>query len=83
MYIVADAYRGDRMEETVNDYLAAISGNRSQTIQFDDQSVLEISNVADLFMFNGHNRVMDYIDIKSWVNKSDKRTDIVMNACVS
>jgi hypothetical protein len=83
VYFVADAYRGDRMEETVNDYLAAISGNRPQSIQFEDQSVLDISEAADLIMFNGHNGVMDYIDIKPWVNKSDKRTDIVMNACVS
>lgn len=83
VYLVADAYRGDRMEETVNDYLAAISGNRPQTILFEDQSTLDVAQAADLIMFNGHNGVMDYIDVKPWINLSDKRTDIVMNACVS
>ena len=83
VYLVADAYRGDRMEETVNDYLAAISGNRTQNIRFNDQSVLSVADAADLIMFNGHNGVMDNINIKPWVNLSEKRTDIVMNACVS
>ncbi|NOQ74579.1 MAG: hypothetical protein GQ574_21385 [Crocinitomix sp.] len=83
VYLVADAYRGDRMEETVNDYLAAISGNRPQTILLKDSSEVKVADAADLIMFNGHNGVMDYIDVQPWINLSDKRTDIVMNACVS
>lgn len=83
VYLVADAYRGDRMEATINDYLAAISNNRQQSIQLTDSSLLHIAGKADLIIFNGHNGVMDNITIKPWINTSSKRTDIVMNACVS
>ena len=83
VYLVADAYRGDRMEETINDYLASISNNRHQTIFLKDSTALNIAGHSDLIMFNGHNGAMDAITIKPWLNTSTKRTDIVMNACLT
>ena len=83
VYLVADAYRGDRMEETINDYLASISNNRHQTIFLKDSTALKIAGHSDLIMFNGHNGAMDAITIKPWLNTSTKRTDIVMNACLT
>ncbi len=83
VFLVADAYRGDRMEETINDYLSAISQNRSDTIQLENDLSIAAGEGADLIIFNGHNGVMDYIEIKPWINLTEKRTDIVMNACVS
>ena len=82
VYLIADAYRGDRMEETVNDYLAAISGNRPQHIILTNDTI-QVAEAADLIMFNGHNGMMDNIQLKPWVNKTKKRTDVVMNSCVS
>jgi len=83
VYLVADAYRGDRMEACINDYLAAISVNRQDTIYTTQQDTILAGGHADLFLFNGHNGVMDYINIKPWYNSTDKRTDVVMNSCVS
>ncbi|WP_066758873.1 hypothetical protein [Crocinitomix algicola] len=83
VYFIADAYRGDRMEETMNDYLAAIAGHRSQQVNLPSHKTLNVADEADLIIFNGHNGVMDYIDIKPWINNTSKRTDVVMNACVS
>ena len=83
VYLVADAYRGDRMEETINDYLSAISCSHFQTITLQDNSTIDAAGNSDLIMFNGHNGVMDNIRIKKWHNKTTKRTDVVMNACVS
>lgn len=83
VYFIADAYRGDRMEETINDYLAAISVNRPDSIKLKDNTTIKCADHSDLIMFNGHNGVMDNINIESWHNYTDKRTDIVMNACVS
>lgn len=83
VYLVADAYRGDRMEETVNDFMASISGNRYQTIQLNDSSNVLAAAHADLFIFNGHNGLMDNITVKRWINTTEKRTDIVMNSCLS
>ncbi|MFK8046560.1 MAG: hypothetical protein AB8B72_13770 [Crocinitomicaceae bacterium] len=83
VFLVADAYRGDRMEETINNYLAAISNNRHESIFLNDSTELEIAGKSDLIMFNGHNGAMDAITIKPWINASAKRTDIVMNACLT
>lgn len=83
VYLVADAYRGDRMEACINDYLAAISVNRQDTIYTEQKDTVLAGGHADLFLFNGHNGVMDYINIKPWYNRTEKRSDVVMNSCVS
>lgn len=83
VYLVADAYRGDRMEETVNDFLASIANCRKDSVQIDTKTRINCAGSADLIMFNGHNGAMDAIEIKEWINRTDKRTDIVMNSCVS
>jgi len=83
VFLVADAYRGDRMEETINNYLAAISNNRQESIHLNDSTTLEIAGQSDLIMFNGHNGAMDAITIQPWINTTEKRTDIVMNACLT
>lgn len=83
VYLVADAYRGDRMEETVNDFMASISGNRHQTILLNDSTHVLAAGHADLFIFNGHNGLMDNITVKRWINTTEKRSDVVMNSCLS
>ena len=83
VYLVADAYRGDRMEETVNNFLAALSNNRKDSIEVDSSLVVFAAGDADLIMFNGHNGMMDNIQLKEWKNKTNKQTDAVVNACVS
>jgi len=83
VYLVADAYRGDRMQETINDYLSAISVNHIDSIQIDTNLMITAAGNSDLIMFNGHNGAMDNIEIKEWLNKTDKRTDVVMNACAT
>ncbi len=52
---------------------------------FTKKNVLNViqKQKPDLIMFNGHNGVMDNIEVKPWNNHTNKRTDIVMNACVS
>lgn len=83
VYLVADAYRGDRMEETVNDFMASISGNRHQTIRLKDSTNVLAAGHADLFIFNGHNGLMDNITVNRWINTTEKRSDVVMNSCLS
>lgn len=83
VYLVADAYRGDRMQETVNDFLAALSNNRKDSILIDSSLIVPAAGDADLIMFNGHNGMMDNIHVEEWKNKTNKQTDAVVNACVS
>lgn len=83
VYLIADAYRGDRMEETVNDYLSAISSSHFQAITLNNGDTIIAAGNADMVMFNGHNGLMDNIDVKIWRNKDGKLKDVVMNSCLS
>jgi len=80
-YLVADAYRGDKMKACLVDYFAAISGNSKEILSVDDQSI-SIKSDADLIVFNGHNGLMDY-DMDLVYNHDDKIRDAAVIGCAS
>lgn len=81
VYIVADAYRGDRMKACLVAYFNSLSGNYTNTITI-DSVVINVADKADLVVFNGHNGLMDeYVPITK--NKSCLAQDAVAIACVS
>ncbi|MCP4438738.1 MAG: hypothetical protein GY810_07310 [Aureispira sp.] len=82
VYLVADAYRGDRMEATVNDYLRALSNSYEEQLEIDSQKIA-IHGGADFMVFNGHNGLMDMVEVQGWTNTSDKETDAAIIACIS
>ena len=55
MILIADAYRGDRMHECLNDYFNLLSGNLNEEL---NDSLSDIKH-PDLCIFNGHNGLMD------------------------
>lgn len=83
VYLVADAYRGDRMGKTLNDFLAALSMNKKESLSINSDWSIPISSNADLLIFNGHNGLMDNPTMESWKNSTSRRVDAVINACVS
>lgn len=83
VFLIADAYRGDRMEETVNDFLASISNNRQDSIKIKSGDFVKCSGYADLFIFNGHNGMMDPINVHEWINTDQNQRDVVINACAT
>lgn len=82
VYLVADAYRGDRMEATVNDYLRALSNNYTEKLTIDNQNIT-LHGGADFIVFNGHNGLMDMVEVQDWTNKTNKETDAAIIACIS
>lgn len=83
VYLIADAYHGDRMEQTINDFLASLSGHKKEEITINETTKIGISSHADLIIFNGHNGMMDNIEVSDWINNGNKRIDAVINACLS
>ncbi len=83
VYIIADAYRGDRMEEAVNDFLASIANCRNEMVMLDTSKTVGCAGNSDLIIFNGHNGMMDDIHVKEWVNETNDKTDVVINACAT
>lgn len=58
VYLIADAYRGDKMMECLEDFFNSLSGNHSDSVTIENNSI-QIGNNADLAIFNGHNGLMD------------------------
>jgi len=81
VYLVADAYRGDKMKVCLTDYFNVISGKRKEQIVVNEQTISIKSN-ADLIIFNGHNGLMDY-NINLVDNQDDKIRETAVIGCIS
>ncbi len=69
--IVLDAYRGDRMESCLKDFLNESAG-------------LTGTLKSDLVVFNGHNGLMDYPDLDPiYYKPSTKSKEVAVIGCVS
>lgn len=87
IYLVCDAYRGDRMEECLEDYFSALASGYVDTLTIyesmaeDSTLVIFGAGLADLIAFNGHNGLMDtYPEIAEGTGPTK---DAVAIACIS
>lgn len=82
VYLVADAYRGSKMKETIDDFFAATSGAKLENIKIGDK-LLQISGSANLVAFVGHNGLMDF-DLENQPEKKDsEKREAIILACAS
>ncbi|MFT7590413.1 MAG: hypothetical protein ACI9UJ_000323 [bacterium] len=79
--MIADAYRGDKMEACVVDYFNILAGSKHDSITLGD-STLSIGTSTDLVVFNGHNGLMDVM-IDTIFNVDGRTKDAIAIACVS
>jgi hypothetical protein len=82
VYLVADAYRGIKMKETIRDFFAAVSGERLENVDAGGQK-LQIAGSADLVAFVGHNGLMDFKLGAMPKKHDDEKRDAVILACAS
>lgn len=80
--LVADAYRGDRMHECLNDYFNSLSGHFVDSLKIGEEYV-QINGNADLVAFNGHNGLMDETTTYEYADESTKPKDAVSISCAS
>ncbi len=83
VYLVADAYRGDKMLATLNHFSRAMSNTYTKNIRLPDSSKISIHGGADLVVFNGHNGLLDFTeDIPTkFYNTTKSQKDMVAIAC--
>lgn len=82
IFLVADAYDGSKMKQTIDDFFAAVSGNKLENVETNGKT-LQIFGSANLVAFVGHNGLMDF-NLKSQPVKSDEeKRDAVILACAS
>ena len=84
VYLVADAYRGREIRQTVVDFLDSASENKQESISIDSQKVtLRISGAANLVAYVGHNGLMDF-HLNTYPKKANNENrDAIILACAS
>ena len=82
VYLVADAYRGSKMRETIDDFFAAVAGASRENLKA-GEATLQIAGGADLVAFVGHNGLMDFSLADEIVKKDDEPREAVILACAS
>lgn len=82
VYLVADAYRGSKMRETVDDFFAAVAGAKRENVMVGDLT-LQILGSADLVAFVGHNGLMDFTLENQPAKRDDDPRDAIILACAS
>src|SRR5215204_1529951 len=82
VYLVADAYRGSKMRETIDDFFAAVAGARRENITAGGVT-LQILGTANLVAFVWHNGLMDFKLENKPAKKDDDARDAVVLACAS
>jgi hypothetical protein len=82
VYLVADAYRGSKIRETIDDFFSFASGNQLENVELADLR-LQIMGSADLIAFVGHNGLMDFKLASTPKKHDDERRDAIILACAS
>ena len=81
-YLVADAYDGARMKETIIDFLSSASGNAPKEIIIND-SKIKFGGSADLIAFVGHNGLMDFDLTQKFTPTPVNAKETIILACYS
>lgn len=82
IYLLADAYDGEKIKICVEDFLKATNGQNPIQVIYDSLK-LKFSGNADLITYLGHNGLMDFkVNIKYDTNENKKK-DVILLACYS
>jgi hypothetical protein len=82
VYLVADAYNGSKMRETVDDFFSATTGEKLENVKIGNETV-QILGSANVIAFVGHDGLMDFKLEKELVKKDDEKREAIVLACAS
>ena len=81
VFIVADAYKGNKMKECLTDYLNSVAGRKDGYIDIGGNRI-GINSHADLLIFNGHNGLMDnHLELVPSKDQIPRETSVI--GCIS
>ena len=81
-FLVADAYDGAAMKQTVRDFLNAASGKLPKAITL-EHTTINFGGGADLVAFVGHNGLMDFELDQRFKGNAGSPKDAIILACYS
>lgn len=82
VFLVADAYRGSKMQATIDDFFAATAGAKLENVVVDNIT-LQILGSANIVAFVGHNGLMDFELKNQPTKKDDENREAIILACAS
>lgn len=82
VYLVADAWDGQAIEKTTEDFLFSCSGQLKDTIHYNKQ-IIGIGGNAQLLAYIGHDGLMDFGLPNEFKNIDGKTRDCIILACIS
>lgn len=80
-YIIADAYKGDRIKKCNEDFFRTASGNSTDTIMLTKQ-IIDL-NKAQLVCYVGHDGLMDFELDQYPQQKNNTKKEVFILACAS
>ena len=81
VYLVTDAYRGDRMKECLDDYFASLAGKKLDTMHFNNK-IIQLNGNSNMVAFNGHNGLMDN-EVKAVTTVRNQEIDASAIGCIT
>jgi len=84
-WLIADAYRGNKIKQCTIDFFNASAGNNTDTISVKNNGKTEVLNIgkASLVCFIGHDGLMDFTIDNYPVKKTETKNDVMILACIS
>jgi hypothetical protein len=82
VYMIADAYDGAAIKQTIIDFLNYASGNNKSNVKVDSCEI-KIGGNADLICYVGHDGLMDFTLEKYPVKADNIQREVVILACAS
>lgn len=85
-YLVADAYRGREIEQSIFDFLNFAAGNDVEAIEVGGGAKserLHAGGAADLVVYIGHDGLMDFSLAKYPQARGDRRREAIILSCLS
>ncbi|MFV0626042.1 MAG: hypothetical protein ACK5N8_01660 [Alphaproteobacteria bacterium] len=81
-WMIADAYQGKRIKESIQTFLEYSAGQKPMEISVDEKTI-SIGGNADILAFVGHNGLMDFSITQIPQSKIDKKRETIILACYS
>jgi hypothetical protein len=81
-YLLADAYDGKHIKETITHFLEASAGNNPEKITHNN-STLKFGGDSNLLSYIGHNGLMEFNVTGNFTPKNKNKRDAIMLACIS
>lgn len=81
-YLLAEAYDGRYIKNTIQDYLESLAGNQQMEVVHENQE-LSFAGNADLVSYIGHNGLMEFSVEGNFKNTSQQKKDAIVLACIS